>query len=277
MRILYLSIILVILDQVSKILIRGIYLPFFSFDGIRYENIIGNYVRITFIENEGMAFGFIPFGENSTLYLSVFTLIACIGLLIYFYLNRNESLWIRLPLAIILAGAFGNLIDRTFYGLLFNYGGIFQGRVVDFIDVDFFDIHSLGLMRWPVFNFADVYVSVGVLGLFIGNIVLNQQEKRRIMQEKSILEEYAQSSTSNESSEVASDTNEKSEVETENSSLVTENNESLFNNNISDNDIETKSSEQNSLEKSEEQNLITSENRSFEIKNESDNPEKPQV
>jgi signal peptidase II len=69
----------------------------------------------------------------------------------------------------ILGGAIGNLIDRIFYGVLFGDGSLFYGKVVDFIDVDFFDVDILGihLSRWPVFNLADAAVSLGVLMLLV--------------------------------------------------------------------------------------------------------------
>jgi signal peptidase II len=68
---------------------------------------------------------------------------------------------------LILGGAVGNLIDRTFYGLLFNETPLFYGKVVDFFDVDFFDVNLFGysLSRWPVFNVADAAVTIGIVML----------------------------------------------------------------------------------------------------------------
>jgi signal peptidase II len=69
----------------------------------------------------------------------------------------------------ILGGAVGNLIDRLFYGVLYGDGPLFYGRVVDFLDVDFFNVNILGyhMSRWPVFNIADSAVTIGVLLLLI--------------------------------------------------------------------------------------------------------------
>jgi signal peptidase II len=65
----------------------------------------------------------------------------------------------------ILGGAIGNLIDRVFFGVIYGYAPLFQGKVVDFVDVDFFDINLFGTIydRWPIFNVADMAVSIGVI------------------------------------------------------------------------------------------------------------------
>ena len=83
--------------------------------------------------------------------------------------SKDQKLIIRLALAFILGGAIGNLIDRTFYGLLYDYSPLFYGKVVDFFDVDFFDFTLFGRSydRWPVFNIADAAVTIGVLILLL--------------------------------------------------------------------------------------------------------------
>jgi len=77
-----------------------------------------------------------------------------------------------MAIALILAGAIGNLIDRVFYGVLYGEAPLFYGRVVDFLDVDIPDIQvgSVILQRWWVFNIADAAVSCGlILLLFVGH------------------------------------------------------------------------------------------------------------
>lgn len=126
-------------------------------------SVIGDFFRITFTENPGMAFGFDP-GSDFKLLISVFSLVASIGLLIYLFVVRNKSLSLRIAIALILAGAVGNVIDRMFYGLIYDYSPLFYGKVVDFFDFDFFNFTLLGRSyeRWPIFNIADASVSVGV-------------------------------------------------------------------------------------------------------------------
>ncbi|MCH7964721.1 MAG: signal peptidase II [Bacteroidetes bacterium] len=173
MRVLYFSFGVIFVDQFSKFYIKGINIPFLniSFEGMYYGesiSVIGNFFKITFIENPGMAFGFNP-GSDFKLWVSVFSLIASIGLFVYLYIVRNKSLSLRIALAMILGGAVGNLIDRTFYGIIYKYSPAFYGKVVDFFDFDFFNFAIFGRSydRWPIFNIADASVTVGVIILIL--------------------------------------------------------------------------------------------------------------
>lgn len=175
MRILLVSVIILIVDQVTKLIVKGISIPALNihFEGMAYAeriNVIGSFLRITFVENPGMAFG-IDLGLSSKLFLSLFSIAASIGILYYLFKVRKEGLIVRLPLALILGGAIGNLIDRIFYGVIYDYAPLFYGKVVDFVDVDFFDINLFGYSydRWPIFNVADMSVSIGVILLLLFN------------------------------------------------------------------------------------------------------------
>jgi signal peptidase II len=99
----------------------------------------------------------------------IFSILASAGILYYLYRAKDEPFGFRLSLALILGGAVGNLIDRAFYGVIFGEADLFYGRVVDFIDVDFFNVSVFGysLHRWPVFNIADASVTCGVLLMLI--------------------------------------------------------------------------------------------------------------
>jgi signal peptidase II len=173
LRVLYLSLSIVFADQISKIFVKGFSIPFLHFywDGM-YEGerikVIGNFFRITFIENPGMAFGFNP-GLNFKLFISLFSLVASIGLVVYLYYIRNSKLNTRIAIACILGGAIGNLIDRMFYGVVYGYAPLFYGRVVDFLDFDFFHFSLFGRVydRFPIFNFADASVTIGVFILIL--------------------------------------------------------------------------------------------------------------
>lgn len=184
MRVLILTALIVLSDQITKILVKGITIPALGLDiqGMRYGSsnpVIGEFFRLTYIENPGMAFG-IDLGGK--MFFSVFSVLASLAILFYLFNCRKEPIGFRLSLALILGGAVGNLIDRVFYGVIFNEGPLFYGKVVDFFDVDFFDITigSYHMTRWPVFNIADASVTVGViLLLFFHRSVspLPQKEK----------------------------------------------------------------------------------------------------
>ena len=169
MRILYLTLGVIIVDQISKFYIKGISIPALNikFEGMYLGesiSVIGDFFRITFTENPGMAFGFDP-GSDFKLFISVFSLVASIGLLVYLYTVRKKSLSLKIAIALILGGAVGNVIDRMFYGLIYDYAPLFYGKVVDFFDFDFFNFSIFGRSydRWPIFNIADAAVSIGVL------------------------------------------------------------------------------------------------------------------
>ena len=184
MRVLFVSLSVVIIDQISKLAVKGFSFPSLkiNYEGM-YEgqriHVLGNFFRITFIENPGMAFGFNP-GINFKLWISIFSIIASIGLIAYIYRVRNQSLVLRLSLAFILGGAIGNLIDRMFYGIFYGYAPLFYGHVVDFLDFDFFHFSLFGRTfdRWPIFNIADASVTIGVIILLFFYNQKHREETR---------------------------------------------------------------------------------------------------
>jgi signal peptidase II len=167
-RILYVSLFVVVADQVSKFWVKGFHIPFLN---IKHQgmyigqkiSVIGDFFRITFIENPGLAFG-IDIDSTIKLWISLFSLIASVGLIIYFYIVRKENAGFRIALALILGGAIGNFIDRAFYGIIYDYAPLFYGKVVDFLDFDFFSFTLFGRSydRFAIFNIADSSVTIGI-------------------------------------------------------------------------------------------------------------------
>jgi signal peptidase II len=146
---------------------------------------------IHFVENNGMAFGFEFAGEYGKLFLSLFRIVAviAIGWYLFKYSNRKEiSFGFLASVALIFAGAIGNIIDSLFYGMIFNhsygqvadflpegggYSSFLHGRVVDMF---YFPIIQTTLPDWipfwggddlvffrPVFNIADSSITAGIL------------------------------------------------------------------------------------------------------------------
>lgn len=187
MRVLFVSFFVVLIDQVAKLAVKGFSIPFINFhytgmyEGERIR-IIGNFFRLTFIENPGMAFGIDP-GINFKLWITVFSLLASIGIIVYLFIIKNEKFALRFSLALILGGAIGNLIDRLFYGVFYGYAPLFYGRVVDFLDVNFFHFTLFGktFNRWPIFNLADTAVTIGVLILLIFNARTQEKKQDKII------------------------------------------------------------------------------------------------
>jgi len=120
-----------------------------------------SFFRITYVENDGIAFG-IFFGGRA--FLVIFTTMAVIFLIYYMIRMREEPLFPQIALSFILGGALGNLVCR-----------LFRGEVVDFLDFDFPDFI---MTRWPVFNFADSCVSVGMTLLLIYLIFFDSKKKQ---------------------------------------------------------------------------------------------------
>jgi signal peptidase II len=157
---------IVVIDQASKLAVKGFNLLGIQHAGMQlYESreVLGDFLRFTYVENPGMAFG-LNFGMP--IILSCFSIAASI-FLVYLIKRTWQSgnLGLRLAFALILGGAVGNLIDRVFYGLFYRYAPLFYGKVVDFVDVNIPDMKLLGneLHRFYVFNVADAAVSVGVV------------------------------------------------------------------------------------------------------------------
>lgn len=140
---LIITVILVILDQLTK------YYAITNLKGKEMVELVPNWLYLTYLENKGAAFGFLnTMPWVFTLLASVFV-VAMIAIMLKYRNNFNSFL--KLSLAIILAGALGNLIDRFTHGY-----------VVDFI---FSPLN--GLYNFPVFNLADVYLTLMAIVLAI--------------------------------------------------------------------------------------------------------------
>ena len=185
MKVIIISFLVLLADQFSKLYIKGFAIPFFEpvNSGLSVgENIplFNNFLHITLVENPGMAFGFDP-GSDFKLWISLFSLIASVGLLVYLYIVRNKALILRVAIALILGGAIGNLIDKMFYGLLFDYAPLFYGRVVDFIDMRLLSIFILNKSYGVyIFNFADLAITAGVI-CFILFLYKQSKESKRVL------------------------------------------------------------------------------------------------
>ncbi|MCZ4245274.1 lipoprotein signal peptidase [Pedobacter punctiformis] len=142
-------------------------------------NILGKWFIIHFTENNGMAFGMEFGGEFGKLALSLFRIaaVAGIGYGLHYLIKQKYHRGLILNVALIFAGALGNIIDSVFYGKIYGYESWFHGRVVDMI---YFPIAQGHFPTWfpvwggeefvffrPVFNLADAAISVGVILILV--------------------------------------------------------------------------------------------------------------
>lgn len=162
MRPFWLATIIVIVDQITKVIVRtnmqiGDSIP-----------LIGDWLKLTFTENPGMAFGI---SLGSSLIVTILAIVATVLIMIYLWAIRDQHIGYRTSLSLILGGAIGNIIDRIFYGRIFEYGGFFRGEVVDFIHIDLWSgrlpewIPLLGdryMALFPIWNVADMSIVTGV-------------------------------------------------------------------------------------------------------------------
>jgi signal peptidase II len=179
--------VIIIIDQVVKYQVKT------SMMLNTQIKVAGEWFFIHFTENPGMAFGLTPGGEGGKIWLSSFRIIAVLGIGYYLWLqikNRAAKGFI-ICLSMIMAGAFGNIIDSIFYGKIFTdsyyrvaefmpqqgYAGWLEGKVVDMF---YFPIIRTHYPSWfpvwageefiffrPIFNVADSFISIGVMVILI--------------------------------------------------------------------------------------------------------------
>ncbi|MBB4119344.1 signal peptidase II [Mesonia hippocampi] len=181
--------VLLLIDQVSKFYIKTNFM-------IGEEIKVFDWFRILFVENEGMAWGAQIPGEYGKLALTLFRLVAIVGIGYWLWdsVKKKATAVLIAGISLIFSGAMGNIIDSVFYGIIFNdshgqlatfmpegggYGTLFHGKVVDML---YFPLWSGYLPEWipfwggqyftffdPVFNIADSCIFVGFVLLLIFN------------------------------------------------------------------------------------------------------------
>lgn len=182
--------IILFVDQVSKIYVKTNFI-------LGEEVEVFNWFKILFIENEGMAWGTKIPGTYGKLFLTLFRLVAVGGIGYWLWdsvKRKHSSNYLIVAIALILAGAFGNIIDSVFYGVIFDdsqhqvatlfsenpYGTWFHGQVVDMFYFPF--VKDYPMPEWvpfiggrpftffnAIFNIADVAISTGVGILIVFN------------------------------------------------------------------------------------------------------------
>jgi signal peptidase II len=200
----FIVIAVLIIDQIIKILVKT---NMYWHESIR----ITDWFYIYFTENNGMAFGMEIFDK---LFLTSFRLIASVGItyLLYRFVKRNLKTGFIACVALILAGALGNIIDCVFYGEIFSesthsqiaslvpmgegYSEWFYGKVVDMF---YFPLIETNWPEWmpfvggehfiffsPIFNFADAAISCGIIAiiLFYGKYLNNNLNELELKEKK---------------------------------------------------------------------------------------------
>jgi signal peptidase II len=182
---------IVVADQALKLYIKTNYYI------NEHHNVLGNWFRLHFVENEGMAYGWKFGGEAGKMILTLFRLGAVIFGVWYLrnIIKKKYNKGFIVCAALIFAGALGNLIDSMFYGLIFEesiqqsiavakifpahgYAGFLHGKVVDMLYFPIItDAHFPSWVPiWggeefeffrPIFNLADASISTGVIAILV--------------------------------------------------------------------------------------------------------------
>jgi signal peptidase II len=139
----------ILVDQLSKY--------FISNNMHLYEtiNVIPNFFNLYYIQNDGGAFSIL---EG---HMFLFYLVSIIGLVIlYFIYKQANTNILKIAVAFVVGGLFGNLIDRVFYQ-----------KVIDFISLNF------GSYHFAIFNVADIFITVGIILLLIDTLFINKKKE----------------------------------------------------------------------------------------------------
>lgn len=142
-------------------------------------HLLGSRGMLRYTENNGMAFGIEWGGDAGKLALTLFRIVAVCGIIytLVYLIKHKYHRGLIMNVALILAGAMGNIIDSTFYGLMYKYASLFHGKVVDMF---YFPLLQGTYPSWfpfwagesfeffrPIFNLADASICVGVIMILL--------------------------------------------------------------------------------------------------------------
>ena len=163
-RLLLLGVLLVVIDQVIKYLVKT------NMELGEQIFVIGQWFRLCFVENEGMAFGMSFGGQVGKFLLSLFRIVLSVALIWWIRsLDKKGKAptGVLVGLTLITAGAIGNIVDCLFYGLIWDYAPFMFGKVVDMFYFPIIRDGARVIFFSPVFNFADSCVTVGAFYLVL--------------------------------------------------------------------------------------------------------------
>jgi len=164
---------IILADQIIKTWVRA---HMYMGEEIRF---LGNRGMLHYTENNGMAFGMEWGGDAGKLALTLFRIVAVCGIVysLIYLIKHKYHRGLIMNVSLILAGAVGNIIDSTFYGIMYKYAPLFHGRVVDMF---YFPLLKGTYPSWfplwanepfeffrPVFNLADSAICVGVIMILL--------------------------------------------------------------------------------------------------------------
>jgi signal peptidase II len=136
------------IDRISKILVLKNFL-----NNSLSEVYINSFLNFSLVWNSGIGFGIMQL-EANIFYILISIIITVINLILIYWMLTSSNYIESIFISIILGGALGNLFDRYYYG-----------SVPDFIDLHYANFH------WFTFNIADIFITIGIIGLIIIDLV----------------------------------------------------------------------------------------------------------
>lgn len=200
------ALIIILIDQSSKLLV-------YNFMYIHQEvNVVGNWFKLHYLLNPGMAFGIRWNSEFGKLALTVFRIFAMIGIGYYLVkmVQKRAHNGFLICLALILGGAIGNVIDSTFYGVFLNNAPVdaptkwFHGQVIDMLYFPLFHFYWpqwLPLKGGEYFEFFSPVFNIADSSIFLGVVTILFSQKKFFKEE---LEQASETVVINESVEINS-------------------------------------------------------------------------
>ena len=144
------------LDRLSKI-----YLLNLQANGTDIDFYVFPFLNFNLVWNTGIGFGLISL-ETNIFYHILTLIIAAVNIVLIFFIIKSKGIYVYL-LALIIGGSLGNLFDRIYYY-----------AVPDFIDV------HLGNFHWFVFNVADIFITVGIIGLMLKELLKKEKISQNV-------------------------------------------------------------------------------------------------
>lgn len=213
------ALLVILIDQAVKLMVH--YQMDFGTPG--QIKVIGDWFKLHYTTNPGMAFGMQLGSEYGKLILTSFRLVAMfgIGYYLYYIIKKKMHPTYIVCISMILGGAIGNLIDSIFYGVWLNNAPYnapspwFHGQVIDMFYIDIWEGYLPEWMPffggsytalWPIFNIADasIFVGVAIILIFQNKFFKENEEKKTVEEEevdeiqKQFIEGEEKTSTSNQ-------------------------------------------------------------------------------
>ena len=144
------------LDRLSKI-----YLLNLQANGTDIDFYVFPFLNFNLVWNTGIGFGLISL-ETNIFYHILTLIIAAVNIVLIFFIIKSKGIYVYL-LALIIGGSLGNLFDRIYYY-----------AVPDFIDIHINNFH------WFVFNVADIFITVGIIGLMLKELLKKEKISQNV-------------------------------------------------------------------------------------------------